>query len=214
MKTVLAGEGGRHGVRHRLGLDHRRANRRLALPVRGPTGRFIPIAGPTSPVPKKPAIRRWPPASSRSRGVIAVLIAHDKVTVTRPLPPGLPIVGAAVRAVRALMGDRSAGAESWPALGKRIGAAIRDHLDSGVPAVSGTNFGATESELRARVQRVIDDEVNPVIAGHGGGVSILDVRDNVVYLQMWGGLPGLRAGGHDPQARGRGGHPGRRSRGR
>ena len=47
-----------------------------------------------------------------------------------------------------------------------------------------------ESEPRERIQRVLDEQVNPVIAGHGGGVSILDVKDNVVYVQMWGGCQG------------------------
>ena len=37
---------------------------------------------------------------------------------------------------------------------------------------------------------MLDEQVNPVIAGHGGGVSILDVKDNVVYVQMWGGCQG------------------------
>jgi Fe-S cluster biogenesis protein NfuA len=47
-----------------------------------------------------------------------------------------------------------------------------------------------EAELRARIQRVLDEQVNPVIAGHGGGVSILDIKDNVVYVPMWGGCQG------------------------
>lgn len=125
-------------------------------------------------------------------GVTSVLIAHDKVTVTRPAPSGLPIVGAAVRVVRALVGDRSAGAEQWPVLGRGIGAAIREHLATGEPAVGDQPHVPvpTEAELRGRVQRVIDEEVNPVIAGHGGGVTILDLKDNVVYLQMWGGCQG------------------------
>jgi len=123
-------------------------------------------------------------------GVTSVLIAHDKVTVTRPPPHGLPVLGAAVRVVRALVGGRAAGLESWPALGRRVGAAIRGHLAAGLPAVSEPPPVATEAELLARVRRVIDDEVNPVIAGHGGGVSVLDVKDNVVYLRMWGGCQG------------------------
>jgi Fe-S cluster biogenesis protein NfuA len=125
-------------------------------------------------------------------GVLAVLLAHDKVTVTKTVPAGLPVVGAAVRVVRRLLGDRSPGVEHWPALGARIGEAIRDHLATGAPAVPDSCPVAVPgaAELRARVQRVLDDEVNPVIAGHGGGVTILDLKDNVLYLQMWGGCQG------------------------
>ena len=61
-------------------------------------------------------------------GITSVMIAHDRVTVTRVPPQGVPVVGAAVRKIRALMGDRSAGSESWPALGRKVGAAIRGQL--------------------------------------------------------------------------------------
>ena len=123
----------------------------------------------------------------------SVLVAHDKVTVTREAPAGrLPVVGMAVRTLRKLFGDRSADAASWRTLANSIGAAIRDHLRSGLPAVPDpcpvTVPGA--QELRARIQGVLDAEINPVIAGHGGGVSLFDLRDNVVYLQMWGGCQG------------------------
>ncbi len=122
--------------------------------------------------------------------VTSVVIAHDKITITRPMPEGLPIIGKAVRLVRALLGDRTAGAESWPGLGREIAGAIRDHLASGQPAVNDSYSVLNRVDLRPRVQKVIDAEINPVIAGHGGGVTIVDVRDNVVYLQMWGGCQG------------------------
>jgi Fe-S cluster biogenesis protein NfuA len=125
-------------------------------------------------------------------GVIGVLIAHDKVTVTLAGKSGLPVLGTAVRAVQALVGGRSGEAASWTSMAPRIGAVIREHLASGEPAVSDPAqvLVPNETELRVRIQRVLDEQVNPVIAGHGGGVSILDVKDNVVYVQMWGGCQG------------------------
>jgi len=40
------------------------------------------------------------------------------------------------------------------------------------------------------VQRVLDDEINPAIASHGGWISLLDVKDGVAYVQMGGGCQG------------------------
>lgn len=166
-------------------IDDRRCRFVVDRPIY--SGRWVFFAGPEQ--------ARGAPLAERLfviDGVNSVLVAHDKVTVTRQPPQGLPVVGAAVRVVRALMGDRSSASGSWTGLGKRVGDAIREHLASGDPAVTdaSTRRVPTPAELRSRVQRVLDDEVNPVIAGHGGGVSILDVRDNVLYLQMWGGCQG------------------------
>jgi len=124
-------------------------------------------------------------------GVTAVLIAHDAVTVTRTLPKGVPVVGRAVRVVRALVGG-GVDVSAWQEPGRRIGSAIRAHLATGNPAVDEalSVHVPSEAELRARVQAVLDEQVNPVIAGHGGGVEILDVRDNVLYLTMRGGCQG------------------------
>ena len=119
-------------------------------------------------------------------GVSGLLIAHDAVTVTRMASAGMPVV----RVVRALLGKAGGGA--WREAGMRIGAVIRAHLATGDPAVCEppTVNVPTALELRQRVQRVLDEQVNPVIAGHGGGVEILDVKDNVLYLQMRGGCQG------------------------
>jgi Fe/S biogenesis protein NfuA len=40
------------------------------------------------------------------------------------------------------------------------------------------------------VQRILDDEINPNIANHGGWVQLLDVRSGTAYVQMGGGCQG------------------------
>lgn len=40
------------------------------------------------------------------------------------------------------------------------------------------------------VQRVIDTQINPGIAAHGGYVTLLDVKENVAYIAMGGGCQG------------------------
>ncbi len=47
-----------------------------------------------------------------------------------------------------------------------------------------------EGPLADRVRRAIDAQINPAIASHGGRVSLVDVRDRVVYLEMHGGCQG------------------------
>ncbi len=44
--------------------------------------------------------------------------------------------------------------------------------------------------LAERVQRVLDERINPGVATHGGTITLVDVRDNVVYLRMGGGCQG------------------------
>ena len=48
-------------------------------------------------------------------------------------------------------------------------------------------------ELKTRVQDLIDNMINPAVAGPGGFVELLDVKDSKVYLQMGGGCQGCGA---------------------
>jgi Fe/S biogenesis protein NfuA len=48
-------------------------------------------------------------------------------------------------------------------------------------------------ELMTKVQELIDSTINPAVAGHGGFVQLVDVKDNKVYLQMGGGCQGCGA---------------------
>ena len=48
-------------------------------------------------------------------------------------------------------------------------------------------------DLRTKVQDLIDNMINPAVAGHGGFVELIDVQDNRVYLQMGGGCQGCGA---------------------
>ena len=45
-------------------------------------------------------------------------------------------------------------------------------------------------ELGQEVARLIIEEINPSIAGHGGAILPVDVQDNVVYIRMFGGCQG------------------------
>ena len=44
--------------------------------------------------------------------------------------------------------------------------------------------------IALKVQRVIDTEINPGVATHGGHVALLDVREGKAYIRLGGGCQG------------------------
>jgi Fe/S biogenesis protein NfuA len=44
--------------------------------------------------------------------------------------------------------------------------------------------------LATAVQRLIDDEINPALASHGGFVHLLDLKDGVAHVELGGGCQG------------------------
>lgn len=101
-------------------------------------------------------------------GVKGVQVSHNQVTV------------------------RKTGMAEWPVIGKQIGNAIREFLATGESVVSDAVRQKIPSaeEIRERVQDVLDAEINPSVAGHGGMIRLIDVKENVVYIQMGGGCQG------------------------
>ena len=47
-----------------------------------------------------------------------------------------------------------------------------------------------EEELRQKVQVILDDEINPAVAAHGGYITLLDVQGTRVFVQLGGGCQG------------------------
>ncbi len=47
-----------------------------------------------------------------------------------------------------------------------------------------------EGPLAERVKTVLDTEINPAIASHGGSITLVGVEDTEIYLQMGGGCQG------------------------
>jgi Fe/S biogenesis protein NfuA len=48
-------------------------------------------------------------------------------------------------------------------------------------------------DLATKVQELLESTINPAVAGHGGFVQLIDVKDNKVYLQLGGGCQGCGA---------------------
>lgn len=89
------------------------------------------------------------------------------------------------------------GYDPWPAIGKQIGAKIREHLHSNESAVSEQYASSlpSEAELRQKVQALLEKEVNPSLGMHGGFVELIDVRKNSVFLKLGGGCQGCASAG-------------------
>lgn len=117
------------------------------------------------------AARRSPLAADllAMPGIESVLIAEETVTV------------AASQAV------------DWPALG--IGHVIRRHMRSGASLVDPSYFEAlpSEGDLKWAVSDLLEREINPAVASHGGWIELIDVKKNNVYLRLGGGCQGCGA---------------------
>lgn len=62
----------------------------------------------------------------------------------------------------------------------------------GLPG-SDPRSGAVEpprGPIADRVREVLDQQVNPAIASHGGAITLVDVQDSDIYLEMSGGCQG------------------------
>jgi Fe-S cluster biogenesis protein NfuA len=81
----------------------------------------------------------------------------------------------------------------WPALG--IGHVIRRHLGSGQPIVAESYFESlpAEADLKWAIGDLLDREINPAVASHGGYVELIDVKKNNVYIRLGGGCQGCGA---------------------
>lgn len=102
-------------------------------------------------------------------GVESALIADNTVTVT------------------------AAHEVDWPALG--IGNIIRKHLKAGAPVVGEDYFAGlpSEGDLKWAIRDLLDREINPAVAAHGGWVELIDVKRNAVFLRLGGGCQGCGA---------------------
>jgi Fe-S cluster biogenesis protein NfuA len=85
--------------------------------------------------------------------------------------------------------------DPWQVVGKSVGLAIRQALAAAAPPVveKAPTLGSTrqsDDELYERVNDLFEQQVNPMVARHGGRVELIDVQDAVVMLRMGGGCQG------------------------
>ena len=121
------------------------------------------------------------PEDAEGSPLLAALLALDDVREVL-------VLGSTVTIGK--QGDRT-----WQELGPGIGAAIREVLSGEVPPIAGDWNARTpgEEDIRAAVADLLEREVNPQIASHGGRIAVADVQGSTVYLEMSGGCQGCAA---------------------
>jgi len=87
------------------------------------------------------------------------------------------------------------GLPAWEALAKEVGGALRKSLEAGTALIAQDIVDKipTEEVVRKDIQKVIDTEVNPGVAGHGGRITLTAVTGNTVTIEMGGGCQGCSA---------------------
>ena len=95
---------------------------------------------------------------------------------------------------------KKTGNSTWQSLGPKIGPAIRESLKSEKPVISeelienlNKPIEIDDEELRKRiedVQRLLDKQVAPALAGHGGHVTLVKITGGQVHLSFGGGCQG------------------------
>ena len=90
---------------------------------------------------------------------------------------------------------------TWPELLGRVEPALLEAFEgvsapsagggpaAGVPAAPAER-SADEIALRERIQSVIESDINPAVADHGGYITLLDVQGTRVFIHMGGGCQG------------------------
>jgi Fe-S cluster biogenesis protein NfuA len=69
--------------------------------------------------------------------------------------------------------------KTWAELVPVCAEVIRRHFGDQVP-----------NDLRERVQRVLDADINPAVSAHGGNIELLDIKGTEVFVHMGGGCQG------------------------
>lgn len=82
--------------------------------------------------------------------------------------------------------------ESWPAMGKQIGKAIRDSIGAGGTLIADNvqTKGESEEYIRNQIEELFNNSINPQIASHGGRVELADVEGTRVFVRLGGGCQG------------------------
>lgn len=84
----------------------------------------------------------------------------------------------------------------WRDHGVKIGRAIRQAHASGKTLIS-DEFKKklpSDEKIKEDVIKILDTEINPAVASHGGFIEVLDVKNNNLFIKMGGRLPRMRHG--------------------
>ena len=83
----------------------------------------------------------------------------------------------------------------WKTLAGEIGSSLRELLGEGGQLVSQKIIDEmpSQDEIQQGIQKAINEEVNPGVAGHGGLITLEKIKGNTITIQMGGGCQGCSA---------------------
>jgi len=124
--------------------------------------------------------------------------ARPEAVDETPLSRALFAIGgvARVEVSGATIWVRKDGDADWAALKPAVAAAIRAVLDTADAPLGGEAPTETEdpdASLLQAVEDLLERQVNPAVAAHGGHIAAERVQDDTVYLRMSGGCQGCAA---------------------
>ena len=81
---------------------------------------------------------------------------------------------------------------NWMPIAKQVGTVIRSVLSRNETPIAQDALRALPDpeEITKKIQSVLDGEINPAVAAHGGWVELIDVKKNEVFIKMGGGCQG------------------------
>jgi len=83
-----------------------------------------------------------------------------------------------------------------------VGGVVREAVQHAVATLGESSLAEGRDCVLARLARqVVHDETGPYVASHGGGIDLLGVRADVVYVRMRGACNGCTAASWTVQAR-------------
>lgn len=103
-------------------------------------------------------------------GVASVVVSGSTITITKSVPT------------------------PWPHLAAEIAKAIRSGCAGDVPPINPDVVERLKNmpmdEAEHAIRELLETQINPALASHGGFVKLLKVEDRDVYVEMGGGCQG------------------------
>ena len=83
----------------------------------------------------------------------------------------------------------------WKTLAGEVGTVLRELIEGGGQLVSQKIIDEmpSQDEIQQGIQKAINEEVNPGVAGHGGLITLQKIKGNTITIQMGGGCQGCSA---------------------
>jgi Fe-S cluster biogenesis protein NfuA len=127
------------------------------------------------------------------------LVDMAMATLRRSVLPSVIARGGTVRVVAVEEGTAILEVRGSPGAALPLASRIQELLGAAVPEITGVQFVGAHAEpppagrgerLADRVRDVLDAEINPVIAAHGGRVTLVEVDQGWVRIRLEGGCQG------------------------